>query len=58
VQSVNDGADGYVIKPFDIDNLLEAIKEQLKKQEEARTYSEEKVKEFVETRAREKGLIS
>jgi DNA-binding NtrC family response regulator len=58
IQAVNNGADGYLIKPFNMDNLLDAIKEQFKKQEEARRYSEEKVKEFIETRARKKGLIS
>ena len=58
IQAVNNGADGYLIKPFNMDNLLDAIKEQFKKQEEARRYSEEKVKESIETRAREKGLIS
>jgi len=41
-----------------MDNLLGTVREQLKKREEARRYSEEKVKEFIETRAREKGLIS
>jgi DNA-binding NtrC family response regulator len=58
IQAVNNGADGYLIKPFNMDNLLDAIKEQLKKQEGTRRYSEERVKEFIETRAREKGLIS
>jgi len=55
VEAVNKGADGYMIKPLDMDNLLDTIKEHLKKQQEARKYSEEKVAEFVETRARELG---
>jgi len=53
VRAVNKGADGYIIKPLDMDNLLDTIKEVLKKQQEARKYSEEKVAEFMETRARE-----
>jgi len=36
-----------------MDNLLNTVKERLKKQEEERKYSEEKVAEFIETRARE-----
>jgi DNA-binding NtrC family response regulator len=53
VESVNKGADGYILKPVNIDNLLETIKGHLKKQQEAKKYSEEKVTEFIETRARE-----
>jgi hypothetical protein len=33
--------------------LLKTIKEHLKKQQEAKKYSEERVTEFIETRARE-----
>lgn len=53
VEAVNKGGDGYIIKPFDMNKLLDMIKEHLKKQEEARKYSEQKVAEFIETRARE-----
>jgi DNA-binding NtrC family response regulator len=53
IEAVNKGADGYVLKPVNIDNLLRTIKEHLKKQQEARKYSEQKVTEFIETRARE-----
>lgn len=52
VQAVNFGADAYVIKPFDVDNLLMKINEQLQKQKEEREYSENKVKEYVEARAK------
>jgi len=51
--SVNKGADGYLIKPVDMTELLNMIRDRLSKQEEARKYSEEKVKEYIETRARE-----
>ena len=53
VEAVNKGADAYVMKPFDMKELLSKIKEQLKKQREEKKYSEEKVKEFIETRVRE-----
>jgi DNA-binding NtrC family response regulator len=53
VASVNKGADGYVLKPFDVEKILATIKEQLKKQAEEKTYSEEKIAEFIETRVKE-----
>jgi DNA-binding NtrC family response regulator len=48
--AVNRGADAYVMKPFEVEKILQTIKEQLKKQEEEKRYSEEKVVEFIETR--------
>jgi DNA-binding NtrC family response regulator len=53
VSAVNEGADAYVIKPFDVEKILETIREQLKKQKEERSYSEEKIAEFIETRIKE-----
>jgi DNA-binding NtrC family response regulator len=53
VAAVNKGADAYVMKPFDVDNLLETIKDQLTKQKEERKFSEERVAEFIETRLKE-----
>ncbi len=53
VEAVNKGADGYILKPVNMDNLLSTITEHLKKQEENRKYSEQKVADFIETRARE-----
>lgn len=53
VEAVNKGADGYILKPAKMDELLRVVKEHLKKQQEARVYSEEKVKEFIETRVKE-----
>jgi DNA-binding NtrC family response regulator len=53
IEAVNRAADGYMTKPYTMENLLRTIKEHLKKQEEARRYSEQKVKEFIETRAEE-----
>jgi DNA-binding NtrC family response regulator len=50
VSAVNKGADAYVMKPVDVEKILQTIREQLKKQEEEKSYSEEKVVEFIETR--------
>jgi len=53
VEAVNKGADAYIIKPLNMDNVLNTVKEHLKRQKETRKYSEEKVAEFIKTRARE-----
>ncbi len=53
IEAVNKGADGYILKPFDVDALLGTVKELLKKQENAKKYSQEKVAEFIEARAKE-----
>jgi two-component system response regulator HydG len=53
IEAVNKGADAYILKPFDMDNVLNKIREHLKKQREAKKYSQEKVKEFIETRVKE-----
>lgn len=50
IAAVNKGADAYVVKPFEVDKILETIREQLKKQEEERHYSEARVVEFIESR--------
>jgi DNA-binding response OmpR family regulator len=53
IEAVNRGADGYIVKPYAMEDLLRKVKEQLQKQREARKFSEEKVKEFIEARAEE-----
>lgn len=53
IEAVNRGADGYVLKPFDVNELLAIIAKQLEKQREDMKYSEKKVAEFIETRARQ-----
>jgi len=53
VEAVNNGADAYVFKPVDVEKLLKTIKEHLEKQQESKKYSEQKVAEFIQTRARE-----
>ena len=41
------------MKPLDMDKVLGTVEEQLKKQEEEKKYSKEKVTEFIETRVKE-----
>jgi DNA-binding NtrC family response regulator len=53
VDAVNKGADGYIVKPARMDEVLRVVKEHLRKQLEAKEYSENKVKEFIETRVKE-----
>lgn len=55
IEAVNRGADAYVLKPFNMDKVLETIKDQLKKQEEEKRYTQKKVGEFIETRVKELG---
>jgi DNA-binding NtrC family response regulator len=53
IEAVNKNADGYIIKPFETEQLISMIETHLKKQNEARRYSEQKVAEYVESRIRE-----
>lgn len=53
VDAGNKGADGYVVKPImDTDEFLQKIKKHLKNQDEAQRFSEKKVAEFIESRAK------
>jgi len=53
IEAVNRGADAYILKPFDMEKVLETIKDELKKQEEEKRYTQKKVGEFIETRVKE-----
>lgn len=53
VDAVNRGADGYVLKPFDVGQLLAMIKKHLRKQKAVMRYGEKKVAEYIETRVRQ-----
>ena len=53
VEALNKGADGYIVKPIKMGELLAMIKDHLLKQQEAGKYTEQKVAEFIETRAKE-----
>jgi DNA-binding response OmpR family regulator len=52
VKSLNLGADAYIIKPVNPGELLRVVEEKLKEQEDAEKMTEEKIKEWIETRAR------
>ena len=53
VTALNNAADGYLIKPVDIPQLLSAVKDQLLKQESENKFNEEKVAEFIDSRVKE-----
>ena len=53
ISAVNKNADAYLVKPVDVEKLLDTVKEQLQLQEEERKYSEQKVAEFIESRVKE-----
>jgi DNA-binding NtrC family response regulator len=53
IEAVNKGADAYVMKPFDVAKVLKTIKEQLAKREQEKSFSQNKVAEFIETRVKE-----
>ena len=53
IAAVNRKADAYLVKPLEVEKLLDTIREQLKLQENEKQYSEKKVTEFIETRVRE-----
>ncbi|NIO37340.1 response regulator [Candidatus Bathyarchaeota archaeon] len=53
VEAVNQGADAYIIKPFNVKRVIQTIKKQLEKQLEETIYNQERVAEFIETRVRE-----
>jgi DNA-binding NtrC family response regulator len=53
VEALNREANGYILKPFDVKEVLATIREQLNKQEEEKTFSQDKIAEFIETQVKE-----
>ncbi|MEM2947532.1 MAG: response regulator [Candidatus Bathyarchaeia archaeon] len=53
IEAVNRGADAYILKPFDMEKVLATIKEHLRRYEEEKHYSQDKVAEYIETRVKE-----
>jgi len=51
IEAVNRGADGYMVKPYSMEKLLDTVEEHLQRQREEQRFSEEKVKEFTDRRA-------
>ncbi len=50
VDSLNRGADAYLVKPVDMEKLKTVIEEKLKEQEESEAMDEDKIVEFIKTR--------
>jgi DNA-binding NtrC family response regulator len=53
ISALNKNADAYLLKPVDVEKLLNTVKQQLEVQENERKFSEEKVAEFIESRVKE-----
>ena len=53
IQAVNQRADAYLTKPFDPDELIRLIAENIEVQREELKYSQEKVLEYIQNRVRE-----
>ena len=52
VESLNKGADAYLMKPVHPQEMLKVVEEKLKEQEEAKSITEEKVARWIETRVK------
>ena len=53
IQAVNQRADAYLTKPFDPDELIRLISENIETQREELKYSQEKVLEYIQNRVKE-----
>jgi len=53
VDALNKGADAYIIKPLEIDKALSVIESLLEKQRESLKMTQEKIVEYIETRAKQ-----
>jgi DNA-binding NtrC family response regulator len=53
VESLNLGADGYIMKPVDTATLISMIEKHLNERRQEEHYAEEKVGEFIKTRLKQ-----
>jgi DNA-binding NtrC family response regulator len=53
IEALNHGANAYITKPFEPELLVKTVKEQLAEQEGEEKYGEQKVADFIKTRAKE-----
>jgi DNA-binding NtrC family response regulator len=53
IEALNKRADGYLLKPVNLEGLLREVEKHLREREEEVTYSEQKVAEFVNARIKE-----
>jgi DNA-binding response OmpR family regulator len=54
IDALNWGADSYIVKPVDPNELLSIVSEKLKQQDEASNMSEEKVAQWIKTRIKQR----
>ncbi len=52
VESLNSGADAYLMKPIEAEKLLKVVEDKLNEQAEAESMSQEKVTEWIKSRIR------
>jgi DNA-binding NtrC family response regulator len=52
VNSLNDGADAYMIKPVDFDSFVKTIKDKIEEQRAAETVTEDSIAFFLQTRTK------
>lgn len=53
VEALNKGAHAFIIKPLNIDQALKIIENLLEKQKESLTMTQDRIAEFIETRAKQ-----
>ena len=53
VEAINRGVDGYLTKPVSTERLLKKVAELLERQAKEKTFTEERLKQYVETRFKE-----
>lgn len=54
MDSLNKGANGYLLKPVELDKLLKVVENKIKEQEQAKEMDQEKITEFIVSWGREK----
>jgi two-component system NtrC family response regulator len=54
MNSLNKGANGYLLKPVELDKLLKIVEKKIEEQEQAKKMDQEKVTEFIVSWGREK----
>ena len=52
IDAVNNSADAFLVKPVHFENLLAKVKELLKKQEQEKEFSEDKMTNYLKTRVK------
>ncbi|MBN2334068.1 response regulator [Candidatus Bathyarchaeota archaeon] len=53
IEAVNQRADAYLVKPFNPEQLLDLLEENLKQQKDELKYTQEKVLEYIKTRVQQ-----